>query len=156
MTIPIVCTFGTLGPSITFFLSCAAARFQSGIGDLDRAGISIAENVRERFGGVLWHMDSGTFKDAHELGRSQRFLNQRRVINGRSEVIFIPPIPLTWQSTNDTQNLPAKVVFQEHPLILDRLLGPDANRPSTATSRFVQSANQHPTARLAVVHRLLW
>ncbi len=131
VTIPIVCTFGALRAVDHILLELAQqARIPIRYsGDLDRAGISIAENVRERYGGVLWHMDSGTFKDAHEAGPLTTVPESAPVINGPSEVIFIPPIPLTWQSTNDTQNLPAKVVFQEHPLILDRLLGPDENDP---------------------------
>ncbi len=128
---PIVCTFGALRAVDHVLLDLAQQahiliRYS---GDLDRAGMAIAETVHERYGGVSWHMDRDTLRDAHEAGPLTEDPPSTPVLDGPSQVPLIPPAALAMEPTNGKQSFSTKVVFQEHPLILDRLLGPDERDP---------------------------
>jgi len=130
-TIPIVCTFGALSAvdHVMLELMRQALIPIQYCGDLDQAGISIADIVRERYGGVLRHMDGPTIKDAHDVGPLTNAPPSVPVLSGPSEVTFTAHPSLGWPPASDTDKLSAKVVYQEHPLILDRLLGADENDP---------------------------
>lgn len=130
VAVPIVCTFGALSAVDHVLLNLAR---QADIpihycGDIDQAGISIAENVRERYGGVLRHMDGPTLRDAHDAGPLTTVPPSVPVLSGPYDITLTANPSLNWTPTN-TGDISAKVVYQEHPLILDRILGADENDP---------------------------
>jgi len=129
--IPIVCTSGTLSAvdHVLLDLTRQARIPIQYCGDIDQAGISIAENVHERYGGILRHMDELTVKDAHDAGPLTTIPPSAPVLSGPSEIAFTANTSPNWPTASEVNNLSAKVVFQEHPLILDRLLGADKNDP---------------------------
>ncbi|WP_044574895.1 DUF2399 domain-containing protein [Saccharopolyspora spinosa] len=129
---PIVCTAGTLTAVDHVLLGLARDQqvMMRYSGDLDHAGITIADTVRNRYGAQPWHMDAETL---HTATHSGPLTNQPPAVpelNGPSLV----PLPPETPSTTDPQSIasadrPRWVVFQEHPVVLDRLLGPDPDDP---------------------------
>ncbi|MBB2506450.1 DUF2399 domain-containing protein [Amycolatopsis echigonensis] len=130
-TTPIVCTAGSLSAVDHVILGIAQ---DAGVsiryaGDLDVSGHAIAETVRSRYGGQVVHMDERTAQAAEAAGPLANQPPAVPLLDGPSRVPLHgdhnPPIP----STNTDTDQGKYAVFQEHSVVLERLLGADSTDP---------------------------
>ncbi|MCE7011815.1 DUF2399 domain-containing protein [Kibdelosporangium philippinense] len=131
-TEPIVCTAGSLSAVDHVVLALAN---DAGIpiryaGDLDESGHAIAESVRSRYGGQIVHMDEQTARAAEAAGPLANQPPTVPVLDGPSRVRLRGPRPQPIDpNTNAHTDHDGYVVFQEHSVVLDRLVGTDPTDP---------------------------
>jgi uncharacterized protein (TIGR02679 family) len=138
---PVVCTAGALTAVDHVLLGLAqAARIPMRYaGDLDPGGVAVAETVRSRYGGQPCHMDAATLRAAARAGPLSVGPEGAPILDGPSQTSLTAPLAAAWdpQLAAAARNV-GRVVFQEHALLLDRLLGADGDDPLSPTPRYEQ------------------
>ncbi|MFF3337858.1 TIGR02679 domain-containing protein [Streptomyces flavidovirens] len=124
---PIVCTSGTLTAVDHVLLSLARTR---GIsmeysGDIDTGGRNIAAAAHRRYDVPSREMDNETLRAALAAGALSEGPLPVPTLAGPS---YTPPTA-DCDPGNGRVGDPDPVIFQEHPTVLDRLLGPDPEDP---------------------------
>ncbi|MEU9074427.1 DUF2399 domain-containing protein [Kitasatospora sp. NPDC048538] len=125
---PIVCTSGTLTAVDHTLLALAV---DNGVpleysGDLDPSGHAIAAAVQARYRAVIRHMDETARREVDEarstFGSAQPSGQESAERDERASPTQTSTKPKTGSQTR-------RVIFQEHSVILDRLLGPSTGDP---------------------------
>lgn len=127
-SIPLVCTSGQLTAVDHAILALAR---DAGIpirysGDLDQPGQQIAAGVKARYRAELHLMDAQTELAATTAGPLMRAPTNVPTLPGPSRVPATSP-----PGQPDTDSTRRFVVYQEHPVLLDLLLGADPHDPLT-------------------------
>ncbi|MFJ8676377.1 TIGR02679 domain-containing protein [Streptomyces sp. NPDC093589] len=145
---PIVCTSGTLTAVDHVLLNLARA---SGVrmaysGDLDTGGRNIASAVFRRYGVPSRDMDEEA-RGAVLVGGA--------LAEGPSPVPTLDGPSYTQasgglESGNRTKEVTGPVIFQEHPILLDRLLGPDPRDPLPLPGSWITPSSAREDVRAPV------
>ncbi|MFB7632730.1 TIGR02679 domain-containing protein [Streptomyces sp. NPDC056149] len=118
-TTPIVCTSGTLTAvdHTLLALACDSGVSMEYSGDIDAGGRNIATAVLRRYQVPSREMDEDTRRIVLDAGPLFE------------EVSPVPTLPAAATAGGAGPGSSGSAVFQEHPVVLDRLLGPDPSDP---------------------------
>jgi uncharacterized protein (TIGR02679 family) len=132
--LPIACTSGALTAVDHVLLGLAR---DAGVpmrynGDLDPVGLAVAEVVRTRYRGVPWHMGADTYRAALADGPLATQPPPAPVLPGPSRIpIKTGDLPTLGEQAGDGDAVDGQrwVVFQEHRIMIEQVLGHDPGDP---------------------------